>query len=903
MRWKILGPVEVSPDVPLGRPLQRGALAYLVLNANAVVPAEQLVQALWGPAPPATATSQVYGYVSRLRRVLPAGSITGGSAGYRLVADGAEVDLARFTTLAGEARTAAPDAAAELYRSALELWRGPALAGASGDFVAPAAVRLEELRLLASEELADAELALGRHAALVARLQQLVLDNPLRERLVGQLMLALHGSGRQAEALRAYDRFRRDLADEHGLDPGASLRSLHEAIARADPDLVPAAGRPSAAPVPVVPAQLPPPVLHFTGRDAELRRLDAGTDPVVVITGTAGIGKTTLAVHWARTAAGRFPDGQLYADLRGFDPGGAAVPPAEVAAGFLEALGVRHDSIPVDAQARTGLYRSVLAGRRMLVLLDNARDADQVRPLLPGPPSVAVVTSRNTLGGLVAAQGAVPVPLSLLSPAEARELLGRRLGARLDAEPDATDELVARTARLPLALAIVAARAAVRPASSLEGLAAQLRDAGADLDQLATGDPASDVRPVLSWSYRALSAPAAELFRLLGVHPGRDIGAPAAASLLGRPRAEPLLAELVAASLLEPTENGRYGWHDLLRAYAAELAAADPGRAAALRRLVDHYVHSTFRADRRLHPQRPPITVSPAAGGVTPEDPSDAERALAWCQAEHGSLLAVHDHTVAECLHAATVELAWSLTDYLDRQGHWDSWVAVQQAAIAAATASGDVSAEATARRILATALTRLGRLADAGEELRRAAGLFERAGDLNGRAYTYLSMAFVSHRQGDDAVALAHALRVPDLYRAAGNAFDEARAWNNVGWLQAQVGEHAAALDACRRAVELFASLGDAWGQAHTWDTIGYVHSGLGEHGAAVDAYRRTLELERGSGDRHFEATVRTRLGDELAAVGDPTGARASWTLAAEILESLGMAEAAAVRARAGDR
>jgi NB-ARC domain/Bacterial transcriptional activator domain len=444
-------------------------------------------------------------------------------------------------------------------------------------------------------------------------------------------MRALHVAGRSAEALERYAATRQLLAEELGTDPGPQLQRLHQSILRGDV-LTPSATTTRA---PVVPAQLPFGVAGFTGRIDQLARLDTllrelahGPTAVVIsaVSGTAGVGKTALAVHWAHRVADRFPDGQLYVNLRGFDAGGQVMDPAEAVRRFLDALGVPAERIPVDLDAQAALYRSLLAGRRMLVVLDNARTTAQVRPLLPGARTCLVlVTSRNQLSGLVAADGAHPIILDLLTLDEAWELLARRLGSdRTTAEPDAVAEIITACARLPLALAIVGARAATHPHLPLHTLAGELRDSGDRLGTLTTDDPTTDVRAVFSWSYHALTPDAARLFRLLGLHPGPDISIAATASLaaLSLPQVRVLLAELAGANLLVERTPNRYSLHDLLRAYAGDLAHthdSDQQRHATTHRMLDHYLHTAHTAARQLYPARDPLPITPPQPDVVPE--------------------------------------------------------------------------------------------------------------------------------------------------------------------------------------------------------------------------------------------------------------------------------------------
>lgn len=495
----------------------------------------------------------------------------------------------------------------------------------------------------------------------------------------------------------------RDRIDEHrrrapGTAGPAGDERRRRAPRAAGPAGTAAAGRP-------VPRQLPADVPGFTGRGAQLRELDllvtggerTSTLVVSAVSGTAGVGKTALAVHWAHRVRGRFPHGQLYVNLRGFDPTGRAVSPAEAVRGFLDALGVVPQRIPAGLDPQAALYRSLVADRRMLILLDNARDADQVRPLLPGAAGcLVVVTSRDLLSGLVVAEGAHPLVLDLLTTDEAHQLLERRLGpARVAAEPEAVDDIVGACARLPLALAIVAARAVAHPAFPLSALAGALRQARGGLDIFAHGDPATDVRAVFSWSYHTLGPTAARLFRLLGVHPGPDITIPAAASLAGvTPReVAASMGELTRANLLTEHTAGRFAFHDLLRAYATELAhdvEPQAERRAAAQRALDHYLRTAYAADQLLNPERGPITLPPAGPGVTPEEHADRGQAMAWFGAEHRVLLAAADRAAATGLDIHAWQLPWVLADFFNLRGHSHDLAATQHAALEAARRLAD---------------------------------------------------------------------------------------------------------------------------------------------------------------------------------------------------------------------
>ncbi|HEV2783217.1 MAG TPA: tetratricopeptide repeat protein [Actinophytocola sp.] len=655
------------------------------------------------------------------------------------------------------------------------------------------------------------------------------------------------------------------------------------------------------------PRQLPAAVRHFAGRSAELAALDgllrhAG---VVVVTGTAGVGKTALAVHWAHRVADRFPDGQLYVNLRGFGPEESVLDPAEALAGFLAALGVAPDRIPAGLADRAARYRSLLAGRRMLVLLDNARDAGQVRPLLPGTPGcLVVVTSRDRLSGLVAAEGADPLHLDLLPTAEAWELLAGRLGeARLAGEPRAARRLIVHCARLPLALAIVSARAAARPGAPLSTVADELGAADERLDRFAADDPAVDVRAVFSWSYHALEPDAARMFRLIGLHPGPDIGIPAAASLAGVPvrRARSMMAGLTRVHLLAEPVPGRYACHDLLRTYAAELVGrhdTEAERRVALRRMRDHYLHTAYAAARLLNPHRDPLHLAAPAVGVTPERITGEERAMAWFAAERPVLAAVIRWAAGSGVPDAW-RLAWALETFLQRQGHWPEWAAVQRTVLAAAHRRGDRVAAAHAHRGLARALTRLGDVEDADREHRRALDLFGQLGDRTNEAHVHLDLSMVCDLRGRYREALDHAERALHGFRAADHRYGQANALNSASWYLARLGHHDRALQRCRQALDLLREIDDRHTEAAAWDSLGYIHGQLGEHREAVTCHRRAVELVRQLGDRYEEADFLTRLGDAQHAVGDHAAARHAWARALDILTELGHAEADTVRAK----
>jgi DNA-binding SARP family transcriptional activator len=746
LRFGVLGPLRVwrgDIALDLGPVQQRVVLAVLALQAGRPVGRQQMINAIWGEATPRNAVNLVQRHVSGLRRVLeperpgraPSGLLTWTEAGYLLTAPKGALDLDVFESELSRARAARAAGqlreAADALHSALGIWRGPVCDGLSSPFLDAQADRLGESRISVLEERIELDLAIGVHADLIAELRDLVAEYPLRERLHGQLMLALYRVGRQADALTAFRDARRYLDDELGVEPGAALQQLHQQILAADPGLAaPAVVGEIAETIPItgtrrpLPAQLPHRIPDFTGREAELDRLDAllvrdhggiGTGVVIAtIAGTAGVGKTALAVHWAHRISERFPDGQLYVNLRGFDPTGSAMKPAEAIRGFLDAFGVTPQQLPTSLEAQAALYRSLLAGRRVLILLDNAADEDQIRPLLPGSPGcLVIVTSRNELPGLIVTEGAQPVLVDLMSVPEARALLSRRIGQnRLAAEAHAVDSIIALCARLPLALMLVAARAATHPGFSLSALAAELSEVGGSLDAFDSEDRATNVRAVFSWSYQRLSVSGQRLFRLLGLHFGPDISLAAVASLAGMPKAQPrhTLAELTRAHLVSERIPGRFAFHDLLRAYATEVAYTyDPEdyRYAARCRVLDHYLHSAYRADEVLHRHRDrPFTPAAASPGVTPECAADQKQALDWFESEHAVLLAALRDAAGFDTHIW--QLASALVSYFKHQGHWRDWRDSQTMALDASRRLSDKRAQALSHSLLGSAFVHL---------------------------------------------------------------------------------------------------------------------------------------------------------------------------------------------------
>jgi DNA-binding SARP family transcriptional activator len=765
MRVRLLGPVDVFAD-GIERPVsglrRKAVLATLALHAGEIVSAGRLADIVWGDDAPATAPNTLQSHVSYLRAVLGSRTaIRSAPPGYvlNLAGDGTDVRLAE-RLLREAAKSDDPVLATLQLREALALWRGRPLADVAG--VAWLEEQTNRLELLGTDirlALTEVRLATGEHALLVPDLTQLVAEQPLDERIHAQLMLALYRSGRQADALAAFQRLRVTLDEQLGIAPSQPLRDLELAILRQDASLDldipagtvtvspagPAGPAEGAGPVP---AQLPPAIPGFAGRTAELASLDSlftgvaddgqqtesCTVVISAIAGTAGVGKTALALHWAHRVREHFPDGQLYVNLRAFDPGRPPLDPDQALDAFFDALSVPPQRVPEGLAAKAALFRSLISGKRMLIFLDNALDSEQVRPLLPGSPgSLALVTSRNQLTGLIAAEGAHPMELDLLTNAEARDLLARRLGeGRVAAERPATEDIIARCARLPLALTLVAARAAGRPGFALSDIADELSESASLLDEFDGGERAADIRAVFACSYRALNPGAARMFRLLGLHPGTDnISAAAAASLAGIPceLARSLLSELVRAHLLTERSPGWYALHDLLSGYAAEQASVRDtaqSRDAALRRLFDHFLHTAYSGTKLADLYLAPFPLAPAQPGVTAIELATAGDAHDWFRSQYCTLLSALS-TAAEAGLATTAwQLAWTLTGFQLHRGYWHEHADARQACLDAVWRDEEAAGEAHSLLAMAIRYLRTGRPADAAPLFARALRSFE---------------------------------------------------------------------------------------------------------------------------------------------------------------------------------
>ena len=945
VNFGLLGTLVVrdgTRTVSVSAPRQRVLLAALLLEAGRVVGQDALAEVLWEGQPPAGARGALHSAVQRLRLTLGpsgAGLVETRVPGYLIRVDDGEFDVREFSALAARGQAAAAAGtwaqAASLLREALRLWRGEPLADVPSQLLRDRetpAIKDQWLQALITR--IDADLHLGRHGEVLAELRKLVMAHPMQEQFHAQLMLSLYRSGRQADALAAYQDVRRVLAGELGIDPGPELRLLHQRILAADSELLLAAGtEPSgsasatlspAAPgrsdqataqENVVPRQLPAATRHFTGRAEVLKALAAeaaeasNATVISVIDGTAGIGKTTLALHFAHQVTEQFPDGQLYVNLRGFDPAGQQMTSAEAIRLFLDALAVPAARIPVGLDAQAALYRSLLVGKRMLVLLDNARDVDQVRPLLPaGPGCLVIVTSRSQLTSLVAAEGASPLTLDVLTNAEAQELLSRFLGPeRVADDLRAAGALIQLCARLPLALSIAAARTSSQPGLSLAALTAGLRDASSRLDALDAGHATANVRAVFSWSYKQLDPPAARLFRLLGLHAGPDISAAAAASMANLPLNEGCrwLGQLTRAHLVAEHVPGRFSSHDLLRAYAAELAQSadsEAERHAATSRMLDHYLHTAHSAALQLRLTGSPPVLAALQPGAEPERISDAGQALAWFEAERRVLMAATRRALEADFDTHAWQLAWALSGFLDMRGRWHDWALTEQIALAATERLGDRAAQAFAHQQFGYASARLGRYEDAHAHLGLALSIHDERGNHAGQAYVHNSLAITLSYQGRQEEALGHARQSLKSYTAAGDRPGQAEALNSVGWLSAVVGDHQQAVSYCEQSLDLFRDLGSQEGEASALDSLGYAHQQVGHHAEATACYEEALELHRAAGSRWGVGDTLGHLGDTCHAAGKPEEARTFWEEALPILEDLQHPQADQIRAKLRD-
>jgi DNA-binding SARP family transcriptional activator len=884
LRLQLLGRVRAwrgTTELGLGGPQQRALLGLLALAAGQPVTRFQIVSTLWPDQPPRTAINVIQTRVKSLRRAVAAGPpgpgahayVTSVGDGYALNLDPEATDVGRFRRLVADSRSrwsADRRRAAALLAEALRLWDGAPCADVPMLAEHPKVVALLAERRLALGRYGEAMISIGAADEALPALEEAVAAQPLDEATQVVLVRTYQAAGQPGRAVALYHEVRRRLADELGLDPSSELAEAYQAVLRATPPEV----RGEAAPVP---SQLPADVYAFTGRADELSFLDGlverpepgpATAPVIAaVSGSAGVGKTALAVHWAHRVRRHFPDGQLHLDLRGHhadDP----VAPGDALARLLGALGVAGDQIPLDLDDRAARYRTELAGRRMVVLLDNAGSAEQVRPLLPGTPSCLVlITSRDRLPALVALHGARRLDVDVLPAAEAVSLLRTLIGARVDGEPDATLELAQRCARLPLALRIAAELANSRPPARLAELVAELGDQRARLAVLDVGDdPRGAVRTVFSWSYHRLPPDVATVFRMLGLHPGPDADPYAIAALCGTEldAARDLVAQLVRAHLAQPTTDQRVRMHELLAQYAAERARAEDGeqvRDAALTRLADYYLATCAEAMGVLYPaervNRPLSTTARPPATTRRPTIVDTTMARAWLAAEMPVLVALC--ATGPARH--TIRLAQTLYRYLE-QGHYVEALHIQTHALAAATRAGDLAGRAGALTSLGAVQRLLGDYATATEHLTRAIEAYGECSDADGEARALSNLGVIEERTGRYDAAIEHHRAALARYRSTGNRLGQAGTLNNLAAAYAK-GQAEQAVEAYHEALALYRELGDPAGAATALANLGNASAALGRFDVALDCQEQALALFRRLGHGYAEAAVLNNLGD----------------------------------------
>ncbi|MBT2458896.1 tetratricopeptide repeat protein [Streptomyces sp. ISL-86] len=944
-----------SEALPSGSPQQRALLAVLLLRDGRTATAPELIDAIWGEDPPQQALATIRTYASRLRKVLEPGLLVTESGGYAIRLrhmEALDLGVARALAADAEQARAAGDRALArtLLARSLDLWEGEPLAGVPGPHAETERTRLAEWRLQLLETRLDLDLEVGHHAEAVSELTALTAAHPLRERLRELLMLALYRSGRQAEALAVYADTRRLLADELGVDPRPELSALQQRILRADAELARAEDpAPAAAAVHVRPAQLPATVPDFTGRTpfvAELGAILAGAEGQVMavsaLAGIGGVGKTTLAVHVAHAARPHFPDGQLYVDLQGTEPRPAE--PEAVLGSFLRALGTPDTAIPDSPAERAALYRSTLDGRRVLVLLDNARDAAQVRPLLPGTSGcAALVTSRVRMSGLA---GAHLVDLDVMSPDEALQLFTRIVGAeRVGAERQAALDVVGACGFLPLAIRIAASRLAARRTWTVSVLAAKLADERRRLDELQSGDLA--VKATFELGYGQLEPAQQRAFRLLGLADGPDISLPAAAAVLDLPEhdTEDLLEALVDCSLLESAAPGRYRFHDLVRLYARACAERDEqppsSRDAALDRLLDFYLATASRVYALERPgDRLPAHLSATHyPGLVFAEP---RAALDWLYAEADPLLAcVRQATVrttgqADVLRRA-VDLLWAAKDLAESGANSKQYESVALALRDAAHAAKDPHAEGRARTTLTNTHLVAGRFTEADDEARQAMALAREAGDPLPSCWAPNDRGIIALYEGRHADGERYLLEAIENFRADGNNVGEASALCNLSRIHAELGRLTSAIELAQQGIAIYDRMGLTLRLANGRYALGIALTQAGRLGEALTQLAEALSLFhdnrqplwegvthfrlavahlaarrptlaashaeqaialRGIGGEWRRATVLTVLGKALRGLGQTDRARACWRDAESVFTQLGAAELAEVRA-----
>lgn len=898
----MLGPLRVVVDgveVEIRGRRPRTLLAVLALSAGQPVSVDALIDRLWNQADlPGNPRASLQTYVLRVRRALGRDAISTVSGQYTLNVAPGQVDALRFQRLLAAAEADCHDTPAALH-DALGLWRGTPFDEPLSDWLTEqAAPQLVEAYVSALEHRAERDLAAGRAADSLGELQEQAARFPLRESLWAALLTALAASGRPAEAIDAYDAMRRRLADELGVDPSSRLQQIHaDLLAGTDSQ------RPAAAGL-GVPQQLPTDSRAFTGRSDTLARLDAlagrgdrGAAPVIVVHGPGGIGKTTLAIRWARQIRDQYPDGQLFVDLRGFSPSSPMTPEQALAA-LLGGLGITADRIPAGVEAASALWRTTLAGRRALVVLDNARDAQQVRPLLPGPESTVVITSRSQLRGLVARDGATQIPLDRLDPAESTAFLRARLDATSVGQDARLGELAELCEGHPLALAIAAERCGRLPDRSLDDMVAELRGEAARLDALNNGqDPASDLRAVFSWSYRALDEDTARVYRLLGLHPGGGISLLAVAALAGITRAEAgqLVDRLVEANLLRPICSGRFVLLDLLHEYAAERAASALSageRGQAIRRLVSWYLHSVVNANIALTGRDPRLVeVGDPDPEVVPRSFDDDSEALAWLDTEWAALSLVVPLAAGCGEHEAAYRLVIKLFSYLLHRRPPSEALELQTVAVTAADRAGAEADAAFIRNQRGTSWARLGEAGNARGDFATALEVFDRLDHLDGREMASNNLAQLLASLGRYDEALSWFEQGLELAEAAGTG-NLATALMALTDTYRRMGREADAVQTAGRAAALTAEHGSADQHADALSLLGAAEAALGQYGDAEAHLRHALQHQQPAGTWAAAITLR-RLGTVALQTGRHELARSSWRDALAIVDETGILDA----------
>lgn len=874
VKFEVLGSLRAfrgDGDAVSPSGLQGYLLATLLAHANQPVTADRLIETMWGPAPDAGAGHRLQTHMYRLRRVLgDEADISSEPGSYRLSTSPGELDSEQFESLVEEAqRTSTQDTqrAVKCLRQALTLWHGEAFDGFDTIEIRAQARRLHDVRLFAVEQLYSAELKCGNHDVVSKELPALVDAHPLQEKLHELLILSHALSGRQADALAAYRRARSVLVEELGIEPGPRLREIERQIFSGEP-LERWEPTPKAAPTP---AQLPGRPGGFVGREEELRLLNAfsaetGSCPkVITVTGGAGVGKTALVLHWAHQLREMFPEGQLYVDLRGFGPDAPACP-AQALASFLGGLGVESHMIPDGLDERAALFRSQTADRRVLILLDNARDVDQVRPLLPGTPSCTVaVTSRTALLGLSVQEGARHMALTRMSDDEASALVTQLLD--FPDVPEEVSRLIEICAHLPLALRIAAERVRAFAAADLRTLLAGLEDEAARLDLLDGGDERSSVRGVFFWSYQELDEDAAWLFRCLGASPAHAMTSSALAAMtaLSSRATRRGLEALRRAHLVEPIGHDRFGLHDLLRTFAVELSEEIDGEdqhSEAFSRLCDHYLRTTGAALEQIMPEE---LFFPEARTMLDDDTHrpfhDAEDASHWLEAERENLVLVAEQAIREGPHSYPTTLSRLLRRYLDTKSLHDDARRVHSAAVAAARCCGSPQDEGGALRVLGLLAMRRDRFDEAVQDLLAALELHEKAGErrqaahdnnLLGGAYMYTGRIAEAHEHYESSIAEYRVLEDP-----AGSF-----AMGNYGLLHHILGAPREALKWLEISLKVSEDHGKRHSECSTLRNLVAVHRDLGQYAQALDCARRGLNMAEELGRTTAEAEILTRAG-----------------------------------------